>query len=60
MSIAAQTTAALARSVFIGATAVVIAGWLCRSLGGLRGRVRVFAWALLLAPFLNYLTAHWL
>ena len=53
MSIAAQTASALARAVFIGGAAVAISGWLAHSLGGLRGRARNVAWALLLAPFLT-------
>ena len=53
MSIAAQTASALVRAAFIGGAAVVISGWLAHSLGGLRGRARNVAWALLLAPFLT-------
>ena len=53
MSVAAQTASAVVRAAFIGLAAVVISGWLARALGGLRGRTRNVAWALLLAPFLT-------
>ncbi len=53
MSIAAQTASALVRAAFIGGAAVALSGWLAHSLAGLRGRARVIAWALLLAPFLT-------
>ncbi len=53
MSIAAQTASALVRAAIIGGVAVVISGGLAGRLGGLRGRAKSIAWALLLAPFLT-------
>jgi iron(III) transport system permease protein len=50
VSIGGQTALALARALAIGVVAVAVSGPLRTWLAAQRGRVHVFAWALLLAP----------
>jgi hypothetical protein len=53
VSLTAQTVLALARALIIAAVAVSASGPLLGAVKSVRGRMRVMAWALLLAPFLT-------
>src|SRR5260221_5113465 len=51
VSIEAQTAMALGRALLIALAAIAVSAPLSRWLAAQRGRSRVFAWILLLAPF---------